>query len=99
MISRTLSLLLNGVDFLLVDGEVHGDSGRLDSDTTVLFILSCIRKPHITSLGGGDNTGLGDQGVGKGGLSVIDCTNGGQAYEYRDGLKKTGGSSRTYRER
>ena len=98
MISRTLSLLLNGVDFLLVDGEVHGDSGGLDSDTTVLFILSCIRKPHITSLGSGDNTGLGDQGVGKGGLSVIDCTDGGRTHEHRDAQEETGGL-RAYRER
>ena len=91
MISRTLSLLLDGVDLLLLDGKVHGDGGGLDGDTTVLFVLSCIRKPHIASLGGGDNTGLGDQGVGKGGLSVIDCTDGGRTHEHRDARAETGG--------
>ena len=68
----TLGLLLDSTDILLVDFEVHRDSGGLDRDTTLLFVLSCIRKPHITGLGGGDDTSLGDQGVGEGGLSVVD---------------------------
>lgn len=53
---RTLSLLLDGRQFLLVNLEIHGDGRGFDSDTTFFFVLSRIRKPHVTSLGRGDDT-------------------------------------------
>ena len=69
----TVSLLLDTFDILLLELEVHGNGGRLDSNTTFLFILSSVRKPHVSGLGTGDNTSLGDKGIGEGGFSVIDC--------------------------
>ena len=70
--ARTVGLLLNGADVVLVNLEVHRDSGGFNGDTTLLFVVSRVRKPHVAGLGGGDDTGLGDQGVGQGGLSVVD---------------------------
>ena len=70
---RTLGLLLDRAYVLLVDLEVHGDTGRLDGDTTLLFVFSCVRKPHVSSLRTRDDTGLRNEGVGEGGLSVVDC--------------------------
>ena len=72
MWGRTVGLLLDRGDVLLVDLEVHGDTGRLDGDTTLLFVFSCVRKPHVSSLRARNDTSLGDEGVGKSGLSVID---------------------------
>ena len=69
---RTVGLLLDRTDVVLFHLEVHRDGGRLDGNTTLLFILSCIRKPHVTSLSGGDDTGLGHQRIGESGLSVVD---------------------------
>ena len=57
---RTVSLLLNRANIFLVDLEIHGDGGRLDGDTTLLFVVSRVRKPHVTGLGGGNDTSLGD---------------------------------------
>lgn len=71
----TVSLLLDTFDVLLFELEVHGNSGRLDSDTTFLFVISSIRKPHVSSLSTGNDTSLGDKGIGEGGFSVIDCMN------------------------
>ena len=72
MRGRTVGLLLDRGDVLLVDLEVHGDTGRLDGDSTLLFVFSCVRKPHVSSLRARNDTSLGDEGVGKSGLSVID---------------------------
>ena len=71
--SRTLCLLLNRADFFLVDLEVHRYGRGFDGDTSLLFVLSCICIPGFTSLGTGDDTGFRDEGVGEGGLSVVDC--------------------------
>lgn len=89
----TLSLLLDVGNVLLGQREVHGDSGRLDGDTTVDFVLTVGKKSvatlfpnvafclpsvgetHLTSLGRGNNTGLGDKGVGKSRLAVVDVGN------------------------
>ena len=53
---RTLGLLLDRAYVLLVDLEVHRDGSGLDRDTTLLLILSCVRKPHVSCLCGGDDT-------------------------------------------
>lgn len=52
---------------------VQGDGGGLDGNATVLLIGTGVHETSLTGLGGGDNTGTLDQGVGEGGLSVIDC--------------------------
>lgn len=70
---RTFCLLLDRVEFVLVDLEVHRYGGGFDGDTSLLFVLSCICIPRFTSFGIGDDTGFRDEGVGEGGLSVVDC--------------------------
>ena len=69
-----------GPDFLLVDDvglEVEGDTGGLDGDTALLFVLTGVGGANVTSLIAGDNSGLRNEGVGKGGLSVVDVSNNG----------------------
>lgn len=74
----TIGLLADDIlDILGVDAVVQGDGSRLDSDTTFLFICTCIRCSCVSCLGGGDDTGLGQEGIGKGGLSVVDVGNDG----------------------
>jgi hypothetical protein len=51
---------------------VQGDSGGLDGNATILLIGTGVHETSLTSLGGGNNTGTLDKGVGEGGLSVID---------------------------
>lgn len=56
---------------------VHGHSGGLDGDTSSLFVFSGI---HVSGISGGllgDDTGLGNQGVGESRLSVVDVGNDG----------------------
>ena len=55
---RTVRFLLDSGEILLVDLKEHGDSGRLDRDTTLLLVVSSIREAHVTGLVGGDNAGL-----------------------------------------
>ena len=50
-------------------------SRRLDGDTTFLFVLSSIRETGLSSLGTSDDTGFGHEGIGQGGLAVIDVGN------------------------
>lgn len=75
----TIGLLANNVlDVLgVVKMTVQGDGGRLDGDTTLLLIGTSICSSGITSLCGGNNTGLGEEGVGQGRLAVIDVGNDG----------------------
>jgi hypothetical protein len=74
-----LGLLANDVLEILWVGKftVQRDGGGLDGNTTLLLIGTGIGSTSITGLGGGDDTGLGEEGVGKGGLSVIDVSNDG----------------------
>jgi hypothetical protein len=51
---------------------VQGDGSGLDGDTTLLLISTGVHVTTLTSLGGGNDTGTVDKGVGQGGLSVID---------------------------
>jgi len=54
---------------------IHGDSSRLDSDTTLLFIGTCIHEASVTSLLTGNDTCLAHDGIGHGGLTVIYVSN------------------------
>lgn len=74
-----VGLLANNVlDVLgVLKMTVQGDGGGLDGDTTLLLIGTGIGGTGITSLSGGDDTGLGEKGVGKSRLAVIDVGNDG----------------------
>ena len=56
----TVGLLLDIGDVFLLELEVHGDGGRLDSDTSLLLVVSGVGESHVTGLGTSDNTGLRD---------------------------------------
>jgi hypothetical protein len=56
---------------------IQRDGSGLDGNATVLLIRTGVHETGLTSLSGGDNTGTLDQGVGQGGLSVIDVSNDG----------------------
>ena len=60
---------------LILELGVQGDGSRLDCHTTLLFVRSRICESRFSSLGSRNNTGTLDEGVGKGGLSVIDWDN------------------------
>jgi hypothetical protein len=60
---------------LVLELGVQGDGCGLNCHTTLLFVRSRICESRLTSLGCRDNTGTLDEGVGKGGLSVIDWDN------------------------
>jgi len=62
------------IDVVLV---VHGDTSGLDGDTSFLLVFSGIGVSGVTGHLAGNNTSLSDQGVRKGGLSVIDVSNDG----------------------
>lgn len=69
----TVDLLRDVLDILLVrQVGVQGDGSGLDGNASLLFICTRIRETGLTSLSSGDNTRTLDQGVGQGGLSVID---------------------------
>lgn len=74
-----VGLLANNVGNVVVLGElaVQGDGSGLDGDTTLLLVGTSICRSGITSLCGGDDTGLGEKGVGKGRLAVVDVGNNG----------------------
>ena len=68
---------LESLNEVVADVVVEGDGGGLDGDTTSDFIRTGVEKTSIT---GGfllDDTGGGDEGVGEGGLAVIDVGNDG----------------------
>lgn len=56
---------------------VQGDGGGLDGNTTLLLVGTGIGGTSITSLSGGDDTGLGEERVGKSRLAVVDVGNDG----------------------
>lgn len=76
---EAVGLLANDVLHLLLVFEVgvQGDGSRFDCDATLLFVGTSISGTGITSLCGGDDTGLGQQGVGQGGFAVVDVGNDG----------------------
>merc|ERR1712119_47538 len=65
------TLLFNELKILGVHVEEHRDGSRLDGDTSLLFILPGVSGSGLASLGGGNDTSLGYQGVGQGGLAVV----------------------------
>lgn len=70
----TVDLLGNFLEVLLLGKTgIEGDGRRLDGDTPILFIGTGIHETSLTSLSSRNDTGTLDQGVGEGGLSVIDC--------------------------
>ena len=55
--------------------EVHGHTGGLDGDTSLLLVLSGIGGSGITSSLAGNDTGFGNEGISEGGFTVIDVSN------------------------
>lgn len=51
------------------------DIRGLDGNASLPFILSCIRKPHFSSLRASDDSSLADQRIRKRRLSMIDMGN------------------------
>jgi len=74
-----VGLLPNNIlEVLLIgEGSVKGDGCGLDGDTTFLLVRTGVRCTSLTRLSGRDNTGLREERVGEGGLSVIDVSNDG----------------------
>lgn len=66
-------LLANDVLKVIVIGKgcVQGDGSGLDGDTTLLLVGSCVGGTSISSLSGGDDTCLSQEGIGQGRLAVI----------------------------
>jgi hypothetical protein len=58
----------------VVEGGVQGDGGRLNRDTTLLLVGTSVGETGLTSLSGRNDTSTLDERVGKGRLSVIDCS-------------------------
>ena len=73
--SGVFLLLLDKSKILIVHLEVHGDGGRLDGNTSLLLVLPGVGGTSLTSLGGGNNTGLGHKGVCQSRLAVVDVGN------------------------
>ena len=63
--------------------------GRLDGDSSLLLVITGVHESGVSSLGSGNDTGLGDQGVGKGRLSVIDVSDNGHVSRGRKKGKDT----------
>jgi len=57
--------------------EEKGYTGGFNGDTSLLFVLSGIGGSGIASSLAGNNTGLGNKGVSKGTLAVVDVSNNG----------------------
>lgn len=62
---------------LVLELCVKGDGGGLDGHTTLLLVGTSVGETSRTGVLGGNDTGTLDEGVGKGGLSVIDVSNNG----------------------
>jgi hypothetical protein len=85
----TIGLLGDISDILLDQLKVHGNGGTLDGNTTLLFIITSIGESHVTSLGTSDNTGLGDEGIGQGGFTVIDVGDNGHVTDVGGSVHET----------
>lgn len=68
-----VGLLGDVLDILVGHLSVQRDGRRLDGDTTILFILTCVCETRFSGLRRRNDTSPLDEGVGEGGLSVIDC--------------------------
>lgn len=73
-----VGLLADNVgNILVLDLTIQGDGGGLDGDTALLLVCTSICGSGIASLCGGNDTSLGEKGVGQGRLAVIDVGNNG----------------------
>mmetsp|Transcript_14461 Transcript_14461/g.37262 ORF Transcript_14461/g.37262 Transcript_14461/m.37262 type:complete len:589 (-) Transcript_14461:108-1874(-) len=70
-----VSLSLESGEPLLFHLVVQGNSGGLDRDATLLLVGSGVGQALVSGVLDGDDTGGGDEGVGEGGLSVVDVRN------------------------
>mmetsp|Transcript_23440 Transcript_23440/g.56592 ORF Transcript_23440/g.56592 Transcript_23440/m.56592 type:complete len:254 (-) Transcript_23440:100-861(-) len=66
-----------GSTLLSIVFEKHGDAGGLDGDTALGLVLTGVGVTGAAGGLGGDNSGLLDEGVGQGGLSVVDVSDDG----------------------
>lgn len=73
-LGNSLFLLEKSIGVVL---EVKRNTSRLNSNTSLLLIGTGIGETSITSGLLGNNTGLGDEAIGKSGLAVIDVGNDG----------------------
>ena len=73
--ARTLGLLGDGAEVLLLHLKVHGDGGGLDGNTTLLLVGTGVHSTSITTVLGGDDTSLDEEGIGEGRFSVVDVSN------------------------
>lgn len=75
----SVGLLANNIGNVVVLTKlaIQRDGSRLDGDTTFLFVGTSICGSGITSLGGRNDTGLGEKRVGQGRLAVVDVGNNG----------------------
>lgn len=72
MLAHTACFLLDDLDIFLVHFKVHGDGGRFDGDTALLFVFTGVCETHVSGLCWCNDTSLGDEGVGESRFSVID---------------------------
>ena len=70
-------------DDILLNEVMHGDSGGLDGDTTGGLIGTGIEDALVTNVLGLHDTGGTNEGVGEGGLAVIDVGNDGHVTDLR----------------
>jgi hypothetical protein len=63
-IPLALSPLVYRTDVLLVNLEIHRDSGGLDRDTALFFVRASIHESYVSSLRTGNDTSLGNQRIG-----------------------------------
>lgn len=71
LLDGSISILLSIGDFVFVV-VVKGNTSGLDCDTSFLLVFTSIGSSGGSSSGLGDDTGLCDEGVSKGRLSVVD---------------------------
>ena len=88
-------LVLGGGDrdilevLLVLELGVEGDGSGLDGHTTLLLIGTGVGETSRTSVLGGNDTGSLDQGVGEGGLSVVDVSNDGHVTDVGGSVHET----------
>jgi hypothetical protein len=88
-------LVLGGGDrdilevLLVLELGVEGDGSGLDGHTTLLLIGTGVGETRRTGVLGGNDTGTLDQGVGEGGLSVVDVSNDGHVTDVGRSVHET----------
>jgi len=72
-----------GVQHTGLHGGMERDGSSLDSDTTLLFIVTSVHNTLITGLVHGNDTSSSNQRVRKGGLAVVDVGDDGNVSDVR----------------